>query len=141
VARYLSDLADYNYKLVHHPGKLNKANALSRPPRVNEGKHDNENTLVLPDKLFVWAIEVSGLEQQVWDWQACTPDYLTELHHSHPLNSVNHHWMHQGRLVVTDQEDLKQQILHEYHNHALAGHPGIVIMLQKVSEDYWWPTM
>jgi hypothetical protein len=65
MARYLSDLMDYNYKLVHCPGKLNKADALSRPPGMDEGKHDNENTLVLPDKLFVWAMEVSDLEQQV----------------------------------------------------------------------------
>jgi RNase H-like domain found in reverse transcriptase len=107
VARYLSDLADYNYKLVHRPGKLNKADALSRPPGVDEGKHDNENTLVLPDKLFAWATEVSNLEQQVWDWQAHTPDYFAELHCSYPLDSVNHHWMYQGRPVVADQGDLK----------------------------------
>jgi Integrase zinc binding domain len=126
---------------VHHPGKLNKADTLSRPPGVDEGKHDNENTLVLPDKLFAWATEVSNLEQQVWDWQARTPDYFAELHRSYPLDSVNHHWVHQGRPVVADQGDLKQQILHEYHDHALAGHPGIATTLQKVSEDYWWPMM
>jgi Integrase zinc binding domain len=118
-------------------GKLNKADVLSRPPGVDEGKHDNENTLVLSDKLFVQATEVRNLKQQVWDWQACTPDYFAELHRSYPLDSVNHHWVHQGRPVVTDQGDLKRQILHEYHDHALAGHPGIATTLQKVSEDYW----
>jgi hypothetical protein len=96
---------DYNYKLVHRPGKLNKADALSRPPGVDEGKHDNEDTLVLPDKLFTRAAEVSGLEQQVWDWQACTPSYFAELHRSYPLDSVNHHWVHQGRPVVTVRRD------------------------------------
>jgi Integrase zinc binding domain len=108
---------------------------------VDKEKHDNENTLVLPDKLFARAAEVSSLEQQVWDWQARTPSYFTELHCSHPLDSVNHHWVHQGRPVVANQKDLKRQILHEYHDHALAGHPGIATTLQKVSEDYWWPTM
>jgi hypothetical protein len=65
VARYLSDLVDYNYKPVHCPGKLNKADTLSRPPGADKRKHDNENTLVLPDKLFTQAEEVSNLEQQV----------------------------------------------------------------------------
>jgi hypothetical protein len=53
VARYLSNLAEYNYQLVHCPEKLNKADALSQPPGVEKGKHDNEDVLVLPKKLFV----------------------------------------------------------------------------------------
>jgi Integrase zinc binding domain len=36
---------------------------------------------------------------------------------------------------------LKRHILQEYHDHALAGHPGIATTLQMVAEDYWWPTM
>jgi hypothetical protein len=60
--RYLSDLSEYNYHLVHRPGKLNKADALSRPPGAEKGKHDNEDILVLPQKLFVQAVEVPALE-------------------------------------------------------------------------------
>jgi hypothetical protein len=97
--------------------------------------------LVLPKELFAWATEVNGTEQEVWDWQARTPDYFAELNRSHPLDSVNHHWLHQGRPVVADHSKLKQQILQEYHDHALAGHPGIATTLRMVANDYWWPTM
>ena len=37
--------------------------------------------------------------------------------------------------------DLQQQILQGYHDHALAGHPGIATTLQMVAKDYWWPDM
>ena len=63
VAQYLSDLSEYNYCLVHQPGKLNKADALSRPPGAEEGKNDNKDVLVLSKKLFVQAAEVLALEQ------------------------------------------------------------------------------
>ena len=36
---------------------------------------------------------------------------------------------------------LQQQILQHYHDHALAGHPGITTTLQMVAKDYWWPDM
>jgi hypothetical protein len=62
VARYLGDLAEYNYQLVHRPGKLNRADALSRPPGVEEGKHDNEEVLVLPDKVFTRTMESTDLD-------------------------------------------------------------------------------
>jgi hypothetical protein len=52
VARYFSNIAKYDYQLVHYLEKLNKADALSQPPGVEEGKHNNENMLVLPEKLF-----------------------------------------------------------------------------------------
>jgi hypothetical protein len=52
VARYLGDLADYNFRLVHKPGKLNKADHLSRWPDYDEGKGNNEDVLVLPKWLF-----------------------------------------------------------------------------------------
>jgi RNase H-like domain found in reverse transcriptase len=43
VARYLVDLTDYNFKLVHKLGKLNKVDHLSCQPDYNNGKEDNNN--------------------------------------------------------------------------------------------------
>ena len=125
---------------MHRPGKLNKADALSRPPGAEEGKHDNEDVLVLPQKLFVRAAEVLTLEQQVWNDQEHHPEHFQELRKSHPIESINHHWLHRGRPVVV-LHDLQRQILQSYHDHALAGHPGIATTLQMVAKDYWWPDM
>jgi hypothetical protein len=81
---------------VHQPGKLNRADALSRPPGAEKEKHDNKDVLVLPQKLFVQAVEVLALEQQVWDDQGCHLEHFQELRKSHPIESVNHHWLYQG---------------------------------------------
>jgi hypothetical protein len=107
VARYLSNLAEYDYQLVHQPGKLNKADALSRPPGVEEGKHDNEDVLVLPEKLFARATEVSDLGQRVLKGQANMPDYFEKLNLSYPLNHLDDHWYHQQQPVVPEDMKLK----------------------------------
>src|SRR6201981_1861110 len=51
VARYLNDLAEFDFSLVHIPGKNNRADALSRPPGTDTGENDNEDVQVLPHYL------------------------------------------------------------------------------------------
>jgi hypothetical protein len=47
VARYLGNLAKYNFKLVHKPGCLNRADHLSWQLDYDEGKEDNVEVQVL----------------------------------------------------------------------------------------------
>jgi hypothetical protein len=129
VARYLSNLAKYDYQLVYCPGRLNKADTLSQLPGVEEGKHDNEDVLVLPEKLFVQAADVNELKQKVLKGQTHTPDYFKELNHSHPFSLISNHWYHQQQPAVPENTELKWHILQKYHNHALAGHLGITTTL------------
>jgi hypothetical protein len=49
---YLRDLAKYNFKLIHKPGGLNRANHLSRQLDYNKGKEDNAEVQVLQDHMF-----------------------------------------------------------------------------------------
>jgi RNase H-like domain found in reverse transcriptase len=107
VARYLSDLVEYDYQLVHRPGKLNKADALSQPLGVEEGKHDNEDILILPEKLFAHAVEVSDLAQRILEGQMKTPDYFKKLNLSYPLNHLDNHWYHQQQPVVPEDLGFK----------------------------------
>jgi hypothetical protein len=69
MARYLADLADYQFTLVHKPGVSNRADHLSQRPDYDEGKEDNEDMQVLPDKLFVNAVASLDIEQAVYDQQ------------------------------------------------------------------------
>jgi RNase H-like domain found in reverse transcriptase len=64
MARYLADLADYQFTLVHKPGASNRADYLSWQLDYDEGKGDNEDVQVLPDKLFVNAIASLTLNKQ-----------------------------------------------------------------------------
>jgi hypothetical protein len=69
VAQYLVDLADYNFALMHKPGKLNKADHLLRHLDYDDGKGDNEDIQVLPDTLFAHVIVSLDIEQEVYDQQ------------------------------------------------------------------------
>ncbi|QRW26785.1 Retrotransposable element Tf2 protein [Rhizoctonia solani] len=48
---------------------------------------------------------------------------------------------YQGKLVVPDSEILKEQLLREFHDSPLAGHPGQQRTLELLSRNYWWPGM
>jgi hypothetical protein len=60
VARWLTTLQDYNFIIRHVPGKIHAAaDMLSRPPGVDIGTLDNQDVVVLPDKLFVRQAQLS----------------------------------------------------------------------------------
>ncbi|QRW26386.1 Retrotransposable element Tf2 protein [Rhizoctonia solani] len=48
---------------------------------------------------------------------------------------------YQGKLVAPDSETIKEQLLREFHNSPLAGHPGQQCTLELLSHNYWWPGM
>jgi RNase H-like domain found in reverse transcriptase/Integrase zinc binding domain len=141
VARYLGDLAEYDFRLVHKPGKQNKANHLSRRPDYDEGKVDNEDMLVLPDRLFARALSLMDVEQQVYDLQGEKGQEIQNWGQTTPLNSINHHWFHGTQPVVAMDQGLRRDILCLYHDHATAGHPGIANTYKAVTKDYWWPDL
>jgi hypothetical protein len=65
VARWLTTLQDYNFVIKHVPGKIHAAaNMLSRPPGVNTRTLDNQDVVVLPDKLFIRHAELSEDDKQ-----------------------------------------------------------------------------
>ena len=47
-AQWIIDLADYDFELIHKPGKTHlKPDILSRPPDPKKGEDDNNNTILL----------------------------------------------------------------------------------------------
>jgi hypothetical protein len=58
----MSKLADFNFKIIHKPGVMNQADALSQHPAIPKGENDNEDIIVLLDKLFIQAIKVASIE-------------------------------------------------------------------------------
>jgi hypothetical protein len=54
ITREVLELSELNIELHHIPGKSNgQADALSRHPDYDQGEHDNENVIVLPEQLFI----------------------------------------------------------------------------------------
>jgi Integrase zinc binding domain len=141
IAHYLADLADYQFTLVHKLGASNRANHLSRQPDYDEGKEDNEDVQVLPDKLFVDVIASLDIEQEVYDQQEAAATQIQRWEKDHGLVSINYHWFKGGKPVVADNLLLQQSVLRMYHDHESAGHPRIFNMYVSVAKDYWWPDM
>jgi Integrase zinc binding domain len=126
---------------VHKPGASNKADHLSWQPDYNEGKEDNEDLQVLPDKLFVNAVMLLDIEQEVYNWQEAATSQIQQWAKDYGLMSLNHHWFKGARPVVANDLSLQQSILHIYHDHKSAGHPEIFNTYASLAWDYWWPDM
>jgi RNase H-like domain found in reverse transcriptase/Integrase zinc binding domain/Chromo (CHRromatin Organisation MOdifier) domain len=140
VARYIPQLAEYNYKLIHKPGALNKADHLSRRPDYNQGKDDNEDVTVLPDEVFAYAISLSSLEDRVFQAQEHNEGTLRAWQKLHPrIHEHDGHWYWDNLPIVVEDNDLRREVLTRYHDHPLAGHPGIFKTIQLIIRDYWWP--
>ena len=141
MVRYLGELADYHFTLVHEPGTLNHANVFSRWPDHNNGTSDNEDVVVLGPELFANATELLNLEKKVFAEQEEHRNEIEKLWEDFPLNKVDGKWFHHGRPIVPKVEELRQQLLLQYHNHPLAGHPGIANTTASLIKDFWWPTL
>ena len=54
IARWMLELAEYNIEIHHVKGSANgRADALSRRADYDQGAGDNQDVVVLPDKLFI----------------------------------------------------------------------------------------
>ena len=62
VARYILTLADYNIKIHHRSGPLNRADALSQRPDYDEEKEDNSKVTPLPPSLFAEQLQTAMLD-------------------------------------------------------------------------------
>jgi hypothetical protein len=141
VVRYLGELADYHFTLVHKPGTLNHADAFSQRPDHDTGILDNENVVVLGLELFANTAELLNLEQNVFTAQEEYGKWIEELQKDFPLDKVGGKWFHRGCPVILEVEELQQQLLQQYHDHPLAGHPGITNMTMNLARDFWWLTL
>ena len=134
IARQVLELEEYNIKLQHIPGKSNgRADALSRRPDYDQGTNDNQNVVVLPDKLFIRALASQDLEQN--------EDVLRPWVDPHKLKRMSGTWWKGNQLVVTANMPMRRSIVQMHHNPPTYGHPGISRTLDLTARRYWWPCM
>ena len=52
--RWFAEIQDYNLIIKHVPGKIHTApDMLSRPPRTDQGKWENDDIILLPPLMFI----------------------------------------------------------------------------------------
>ena len=141
VARYLHTMADYDLELQHIPGSTNKADVLSRRPDHDNGLKDNEEVVVLPDSLFVRALNAGKKDKRILEQQREDTEMVEEWKCLYQCEEKEGALYQKEELVVTGGKETHQDLLRRYHNSTTAGHPGIWKTWQALQQDYWWPTM
>ncbi|QRW20625.1 Retrotransposable element Tf2 protein [Rhizoctonia solani] len=133
-------LSNFNFEIHYCPGKqLGKPDALSRQLDYIDTPPKPE--VMLPSEVFANTSEeeleiVTEICNKLRDNPSLEPiiTFLTEDWEENLL------W-YRRKLVVPDLEPLKEQLLKEFHNSPLAGHPGQQRTLKLISRNYWWPGM
>jgi Integrase zinc binding domain len=68
---------------------------------------------------------VSDLKQLVLDAQLANPTLLHLWASQFNLTETDSAWYHSSALVVVEDNELRREVSSLYHDHHLAGHPGI----------------
>jgi hypothetical protein len=123
IAREVLELSKFDIELHHVPGKNNGwADALSRCPDYDQGEHDNENIVVLPEHIFIQ----SGMTTYVP--KPCLTQNEDILHpwiDPHGLKKINGEWWKGQQKVITGEAGMRREIIKNHHDLPAYGHPGI----------------
>ncbi|QRW21158.1 Retrotransposable element Tf2 protein [Rhizoctonia solani] len=148
-------LAGYNFQIIYCPGKQSgKPDALSRrldhaniPPAAQTMLLDlvfANVALVTLEKELQRQIEASldqdkSLEEilQFLQNQSKAPPSIKRAFKDYKMEAGL--LFYQGQIVVPDVGTLRTDLLHIFHDSALAGHPGRQRTLELVSRNYYWP--
>ena len=137
-ARWLDIIQPYAPRLdiVYKRGDLNKADALSRRP-------DLMASLTALNLIGVALDLDSDLLDDIKAAYSADPYYSADNSKRLPgvEQAADGFWYFRGRLCIPSNQPLRLRLLHEFHDAAYAGHPGITKTLASVSRAFWWPHM
>ena len=132
IAREVLELADYDIEIHHLQGKENgRVDALSRREDHDTGEHDNEDVVVLPNRLFARTTRTSNVGQE--------ESIIQRWVDPHCLKYIGGQWTKDDRRVITGPLEERRAIIKSLHDVPAYGHPGIARTVDFVERSYWWP--
>ena len=134
-AQWHAELQDYNFQIVHIPGKSHVlADMLSRPPGVDQGGEDNTDVTMIPERSFIriFMEDDMHLERQIEQLQNKHATILDNWSTMEELLKQtldprpSFIWRHPEtfKMVIPPDDELCRQIMKEWHDNPVAGHPG-----------------
>ena len=140
VAQWFAEIQDYNLTIKHIPGKIHTApDMLSQPPGVDQGKQDNENIVLLPPSLFVATATVQDdmLKTKVKEVQKKQKEEMELWCNTQGVRKLPEGYAKEGRLAVPSGLVLQWELMAQFHNSPMAGHPGRDNTLALIAQHYW----
>lgn len=144
----MMELADYHFTLHHKPGKLMvKGDLMSWRADHNKGEADNEGLVLLKGEWFRRQEQViEGEEKEIMDrirrnWGNKDKVVKRALmnHEADWVDDGNGVITWKGRVYVSRDKPLREQIIRINHDRVSAGHPGRYKTHKLIMRDYWWP--
>ena len=130
------ELSEYNIKLKNIPGRENgRADMLSRRPDYDQGEEDNQDVIVLPERMFIRSGTISYIPEEPPQQDE---GVIRQWVGTHDLKKINGEWWKDTRKVVTSGEQDKRKIIKAYHDVPAYRHPGINRTRDLVAKYYWW---
>jgi hypothetical protein len=131
VAREVLMLSEYNFEIRHIKGTANRrVDALSRHPDYDQGQNDNQDVTVLPEQVFIEALEVINEHAKQ------NEDTLKAWVDPHQLKKHQNIWYKDRRQVVTGGIEAKRHLIQSHHDSPVYGHPGISKTIQLTERLY-----
>jgi hypothetical protein len=123
-----------------------------RPDHIPENDDDNENIVILPDKLFINLInvELTKLIESATTSDELVKDISNVLSTKRipPIKSSLSDWkiedrklFYQNQCYIPDSDGIQKLIVQEIHDSPMTGHPGRDSTLEMVQRHYWWPRL
>ena len=149
-ARWMMFLQDFDLHFLHIPGSaMGPADALSHLSDPDTST-DNANVVLLPDDLFIYAIDVALLDKIT----SSTPSDPLVLDALHGLSTGSPLFPHSS-LTDWSFSDSKlyfknclyippaahHDLVSSVHSSLASGHGGFFRTSSMLSRDYWWPGM
>lgn len=140
-ARWRLELAEFDFSLVHKPAKtLGKADLLSRRADYDKGENDNEDVVFIKEDWLVRGVVETGwdrVEEVVRKAQSEISE--GEIPVVKGLKEAAGVWKMGKRLFVP--EGVRPDVMKEFHDSPLAGHPGSTKTVELVQRRFWWPNI
>jgi hypothetical protein len=130
-ARWIIELAQYNFLLRHRPGALNKqADLLSHRADHDQGKEDNQDVVLLKPEYFrAQELVLEGVKKELMD--LIKPERKIDGSVRAALEKKLPSWRkedniiyYNGLVYVPRSKELRDKIIGLHHDPAIMGHPS-----------------
>ncbi|KAJ3007050.1 hypothetical protein NUW54_g3696 [Trametes sanguinea] len=145
-ARWVVELQDFDFVLLHKPGKsMTKPDALSRRPDHTGSDDQNEDVIMLKPEWFrITAIDGTDaiVKECLKHIDLLDRAVLEQLGTNGDFEQTEDGLVYRrGKLVVPNDSSLRGRVIAAHHDSVLAGHPGATNTQNLISRSYWWPSL